>query len=73
MMAANAKLAESMGVAGKSMAEMNKILKPEQVAANINAFSRESMKMSMTDEMSEFCEIFLTFSMIFNSIIFESQ
>ncbi|KAL3274715.1 hypothetical protein HHI36_016090 [Cryptolaemus montrouzieri] len=51
MMGANAKLAESMGVAGKTMGEMNRILKPEQIAANINAFSKESMKMNMTDEM----------------------
>ncbi|XP_045476232.1 charged multivesicular body protein 2b-B isoform X2 [Harmonia axyridis] len=51
MMSANAKLAESMGVAGRSMAEMNRILKPEQIAANVNAFGRESMKMNMTDEM----------------------
>ncbi|KAK9888162.1 hypothetical protein WA026_000431 [Henosepilachna vigintioctopunctata] len=51
LMGANAKLAESMGVAGKTMGEMNRIMKPEQIAANINAFSRESMKMEMTDEM----------------------
>ncbi|XP_060521896.1 charged multivesicular body protein 2b-B [Cylas formicarius] len=50
-MGANQKLAESMGVAGKSMANMNKLMRPEQIAATVNAFSRENMKMEMTDEM----------------------
>ncbi|XP_050298979.1 charged multivesicular body protein 2b-B [Anthonomus grandis grandis] len=50
-MGANVKLAESMGVAGKTMANMNKIMNPEQVSATVNAFSRENMKMEMTDEM----------------------
>lgn len=51
-MGANVKLAEAMGTAGKTMSDMNKIMKPEQVAATVNAFSRENMKMEMTDEMS---------------------
>ncbi|KAG5869310.1 hypothetical protein JTB14_029055 [Gonioctena quinquepunctata] len=50
-MGANVKLAEAMGTAGKTMSDMNKIMKPEQIAATINAFSRENMKMEMTDEM----------------------
>nr|CAH7753714.1 unnamed protein product [Callosobruchus chinensis] len=33
------------------MADMNRIMKPEQIAATVNAFSRENMKMEMTDEM----------------------
>ncbi|CAG9767144.1 unnamed protein product [Ceutorhynchus assimilis] len=50
-MGANVKLAESMGVAGKTMSDMNKLMKPEQIAATVNAFTRENMKMEMTDEM----------------------
>lgn len=53
-MGANVKLAEAMGTAGKTMSDMNKIMKPEQIAATVNAFSRENMKMEMTDEMSMF-------------------
>ncbi|ENN76901.1 hypothetical protein HUJ04_007332 [Dendroctonus ponderosae] len=50
-MGANMKLAESMGVAGKTMADMNSLMKPEQLAATVNAFTKENMKMEMTDEM----------------------
>ncbi|XP_066137522.1 charged multivesicular body protein 2b-B isoform X2 [Euwallacea fornicatus] len=50
-MGANVKLAESMGIAGKTMANMNKLMKPEQLAATVNAFTKENMKMEMTDEM----------------------
>ncbi|XP_018323738.1 charged multivesicular body protein 2b [Agrilus planipennis] len=50
-MGANLKLAGAMNVAGKTMSDMNKIMKPEQIAANVNAFSREAMKMDMTEEM----------------------
>lgn len=52
-MGANVKLAESMGVAGRTMADMNRLMKPEQIAATVNAFTKENMKMEMTDEMSE--------------------
>ncbi|CAG9863857.1 unnamed protein product [Phyllotreta striolata] len=48
---ANVKLADAMSVAGKTMGDMNKIMNPEQISATINAFSRENMKMEMTDEM----------------------
>ncbi|RZC33512.1 Snf7 domain containing protein [Asbolus verrucosus] len=50
-MGANVKLANAMGVAGKTMSDMNRLMKPEQIAANVNAFTKESMKMDMTDEM----------------------
>lgn len=53
-MGANVKMAEAMGTAGKTMAGMNKLMKPEQVMATVNAFGKESMKMDMTEEMSEF-------------------
>lgn len=61
-MGANVKLAESMGVAGRTMADMNRIMKPEQIAATVNAFTKENMKMEMTDEMSE--------SRLFSHILF---
>lgn len=56
-MGANVKLADAMSVAGKTMSDMNKIMKPEQIAANVNAFSREAMKMDMTDEMSKLLQL----------------
>lgn len=51
-MQANVKLADAMGVAGKTMADMNTVLKPEQVLATVNAFGKQSMQMDMTEEMS---------------------
>lgn len=51
-MGANAKLAGAMGVAGKTMADMNRLMKPEQIAATLNEFGKQSMKMDMTEEMS---------------------
>lgn len=53
-MGANVKLADAMGTAGKTMSDMNRLMKPEQIAATVNAFSRENMKMEMTDEMSKY-------------------
>lgn len=50
-MGANVKMANAMGVAGKTMADMNKLIRPEQIAATVNAFSKENMKMEMTDDM----------------------
>ncbi|KRT79236.1 hypothetical protein AMK59_7505 [Oryctes borbonicus] len=50
-MQANVKLADAMGVAGKTMADMNSVLKPEQVLATVDSFGKASMKMDMTEEM----------------------
>ncbi|KAF2892629.1 hypothetical protein ILUMI_13543 [Ignelater luminosus] len=50
-MGANVKLAEAMGVAGETMSDMNKMMRPEQIGAMLNNFSKENMKMDMTDEM----------------------
>lgn len=50
-MGASVKMADAMGIASKTMHNMNVILKPEQIAATMNNFSKESMKMDMTDEM----------------------
>lgn len=53
-MGANIKLANAMGTTTKTMANMNQIMKPEQVAADMHAFGQASMKMDMTDEMSKY-------------------
>ncbi|KAF5285909.1 hypothetical protein FQA39_LY04370 [Lamprigera yunnana] len=50
-MGANIKLAGAMKIAGDTMSDMNKMMKPEQIAANLNKFTKESMKMEMTDDM----------------------
>lgn len=53
-MGANIKLANAMSTTAKTMGDMNKIMKPEQVAADMRAFSQASTKMDMTDEMSKY-------------------
>jgi len=53
-MGANIKLANAMSTTTKTMTDMNKIMKPEQVAADMRAFSQASTKMDMTDEMSKY-------------------
>ncbi|XP_017772469.1 PREDICTED: charged multivesicular body protein 2b [Nicrophorus vespilloides] len=50
-MGANAKLAGAMAVAGSTMADMNRSMRPEQIAAMTNAFSREAAKLDMSEEM----------------------
>ena len=50
-MGANIKLADAMKIAGDTMGEMNKMMKPEQIASNLNNFTKETMKMDMTEEM----------------------
>lgn len=51
VMGANVKLANAMSTTAKTMADMNKIMKPEQVAADMRAFGQASMRLDMTDEM----------------------
>jgi charged multivesicular body protein 2B len=53
-MGANIKLANAMSTTAKTMTDMNRIMKPEQVAADMRAFGQASMKMDMTDEMSKY-------------------
>jgi glutaredoxin 2 len=53
-MGANIKLANAMSTTAKTMTDTNKIMKPEQVAADMRAFSQASTKMDMTDEMSKY-------------------
>lgn len=52
-MIANAKLANIMGTTSKTMGDMNKIMNPEKISRDLSTFSREAMKMDMTEEMSK--------------------
>lgn len=52
-MQANVKLAGAMGTATKTMVNMNKIMKPEDVAKNMRDFEQASAKLDMTDELSK--------------------
>lgn len=53
-MAANSALAGAMGTTAKTMNEMNKIMRPEGIAADMRAFQQANTRMEMTDEMSMF-------------------
>ncbi|XP_069685697.1 charged multivesicular body protein 2b-like isoform X3 [Periplaneta americana] len=50
-MGANVKLANAMSTTAKTMGDLNRIMKPEQVAADMRAFGQASMRLDMTDEM----------------------
>lgn len=50
---ANVALSNAMGTTSKTMGEMNKIMRPEQIAGDMRAFQQANMKMEMTDEMSK--------------------
>ena len=50
-MGANVKLAEAMGQTTKTMANMNKVMKPEQVARTMQEFEMANAKMGMTEEV----------------------
>jgi len=50
-MGANVKMAETMGATSKVMADMNKMMNPQQVAKNMQEFEAANMKMGMTEEM----------------------
>lgn len=45
----------AMATTAKAMGEMNKIVRPEAIGADMRAFQQANMKMEMTDEMSKFC------------------
>lgn len=51
-MGANVTLANAMSTTAKTMKDMNTIMKPEQVAADMRAFSQANARMDMTEEMS---------------------
>merc|ERR1712200_132664 len=45
------KMAETMGATSKVMADMNKMMNPQQVAKNMQEFEAANMKMGMTEEL----------------------
>ena len=49
-MAANVKLAETMGETTKTMGQMNKVMDPMKIAKTMNDFEQANVKMSMTEE-----------------------
>lgn len=51
-MNSNMKLADAMATTASTMKNMNAIMKPEQLAADMKNFQQATMKMDMTDEMS---------------------
>lgn len=50
-MGANVKLAESMGAATKTMANMNALLKPQEVAQNMRNFEKAAAQLNMSEEV----------------------
>ncbi|XP_005180868.1 charged multivesicular body protein 2b-B [Musca domestica] len=50
-MGTNVALTEAMSTTAQTMSNMNKIMKPEAIAANVRNFQQANMKMEMTDEM----------------------
>lgn len=57
MLGANMKMAQVMETTGKTMKNMNNLVRPEQVAANMRDFSQASMKLDMTEEMSKYVAV----------------
>uniref|UniRef100_A0A069DPK4 Putative assembly/vacuolar sorting protein n=1 Tax=Panstrongylus megistus TaxID=65343 RepID=A0A069DPK4_9HEMI len=51
MIGANAKLAGAVSTTAQTMKNINNILKPEQIAADMRTFQQSSMKMDMTEEL----------------------
>lgn len=52
-MGANIAIAGAMGTTAKTMGNMNKVLNPQQIAKDMEAFKQANAKMDMTDEMSK--------------------
>ncbi|GBP22348.1 Charged multivesicular body protein 2b [Eumeta japonica] len=50
-MSANIAIAGAMGTTAKTMGSMNKLMDPQQIAKDMDAFKQASTKMDMTDEM----------------------
>ncbi|KAL4707757.1 hypothetical protein ACJJTC_001703 [Scirpophaga incertulas] len=50
-MGANIAIAGAMGTTAKTMGSMNKVLNPQQLAKDMEAFRHANAKMDMTDEM----------------------
>ena len=60
-MQANVKLAGAMSTTTKTMVNMNKIMKPEDIAKNMRDFEQASAKLDMTDELSRFTQLITIF------------
>lgn len=52
-MGANIALTGAMASTAKTMGTMNKLMRPEAIAADMHAFQRANAQMEMTDEMSK--------------------
>ena len=52
-MGANIAIAGAMGTTAKTMDSMNKVMNPQQIAKDMEAFRQANAKMDMTDEMSK--------------------
>lgn len=52
-MGANIAIAGAMGTTAKTMGSINKVMNPQQIAKDMEAFKVASAKMDMTDEMSK--------------------
>lgn len=52
---ANVALSNAMGTTSKTMGDINKIMRPEQIAGDMRKFQEANMRMEMTDEMSTYC------------------
>ncbi|XP_045773086.1 charged multivesicular body protein 2b-B [Maniola jurtina] len=50
-MGANIAIAGAMGTTAKTMGSMNKIMNPQQIAKDMEAFKQANLKMDMTDDM----------------------
>ncbi|KAH7938263.1 hypothetical protein HPB49_022012 [Dermacentor silvarum] len=66
LMNANVKLANAMATTAKTMGEVNKQIKPQDIAKTMQDFEKESTKMGMTEELGKYFEDTL------NSILDES-
>lgn len=53
-MGANMALQGAMASTSKTMGQMNRIMQPQKVAADMRAFQQSSTKMEMTEEISKF-------------------
>ena len=53
-MGANVKLAGSMQAATKTMADMNNLMKPQDVAQNMRNFEKAAAQLNMSEEVGEF-------------------
>jgi charged multivesicular body protein 2B len=53
-------MADVMKTTTKTMGEMNKVMNPAQLNKTLQEFSKESAKLDMTDEMSEYSSNSLT-------------